>query len=258
MKEPNTAALVNHLFFDDQDIRSTFEGGKPIFAGTDVAKILGYSKPANAVTDHCKGVTVLMTPSKGGRQPTKFIGEADVYRLVLKSKAPHAEKFQDWICEEVLPALRRDGFYVSPNATPIQREILSQRFKLAALEKQFEMLQLEDRAKRVMEVPGAVPISDWVDKHCPIEEKTVRANIVRAIKRHIQNTLGAPVGVARKHGNKLVAANPDNIARAVLGLSLTRADIADNLRIESGTATVKTEALARFSAENNPGSEIAN
>lgn len=229
MNTPTNTAAVNDLFFDGKNIRSAVVGEKPLFCGTDVARLLGYTNPGKAVRDHCKGGSILDTPSKGGTQQTKFIGEADVYRLVLKSKAPNAEKFQDWLCEEVLPAIRREGFYLSPAADPIHREILSQRFKLAALEKQFEMVQLEDRAKRVMEIPGAVPIADWVDKHCPVDQKAVRANIIRAIKRHIVNTLGCPVGVARKHGNKLVAANPADIGVAALNLAITRADIRDNL-----------------------------
>jgi len=84
---------------------------EPLFCGVDVARCLGYSNPAKAVYDHCKGVTVLDTPSKGGIQRTKFIPESDLYRLILRSKAPNAEAFQNWVCEEILPAIRRKGSY---------------------------------------------------------------------------------------------------------------------------------------------------
>ena len=52
-------------------------------------------------------------PSAGGSQSARFIPEADVYRLVMRSKLPEAEKFQDWVCEEVLPSIRQHGTYMS-------------------------------------------------------------------------------------------------------------------------------------------------
>lgn len=92
------------------------EEGKVLFKANDVARSLGYAEAAKAVRTHCKGVSVLDTPIENQygtvvMQPTKFISESDVYRLVMRSKLPEAEKFQDWVCEEVLPAIRKDGAY---------------------------------------------------------------------------------------------------------------------------------------------------
>jgi anti-repressor protein len=95
-------------------VRATQEDGTPLFAARDVAVALGYQRPADAVTDHCKGVVVLPTPSAGGIQATKFIPESDVYRLIFRSKLPAAERFQDWVVEEVLPTIRRTGGYRLP------------------------------------------------------------------------------------------------------------------------------------------------
>ena len=94
------------------------EEGKVLFKANDVARSLGYAETAKAVRTHCKGVSVLDTPIENQygtvvMQPTKFISESDVYRLVMRSKLPEAEKFQDWVCEEVLPAIRKDGAYLS-------------------------------------------------------------------------------------------------------------------------------------------------
>ena len=85
---------------------------KVLFCGKDVATALGYKDPAQAIRDFCKGVVILTTPSKGGPQRMKFIPESDIYRLVMRSKLPEAEKFQDWVCEEVLPQIRRTGGYI--------------------------------------------------------------------------------------------------------------------------------------------------
>lgn len=85
------------------------EDGKPLFRANDVAIALGYKRSADAVTAHCKGVCVLPTPTENQHgavvmQPTKYITESDVYRLVMRSKLPDAERFQDWVVEEVLPS----------------------------------------------------------------------------------------------------------------------------------------------------------
>lgn len=63
------------IFKNDQfgEIRTVEENGTVLFCGSDIAKALGYVSPANAITAHCKGVTVLMTPSAGGMQNTKFM-----------------------------------------------------------------------------------------------------------------------------------------------------------------------------------------
>lgn len=91
------------------------ENGEPLFCLADVAKALGYSRPADAVNQHCKGVVILPTPTNGGVQSIKFGKESEVYRLVMKSKLPEAEQFQDWICEEVLPTIRKHGIYATDN-----------------------------------------------------------------------------------------------------------------------------------------------
>lgn len=90
------------------------ENGEPMFCLTDVAKALGYSRPADAVSTHCKGVSILPTPTNGGVQQVKFGKEGDVYRLVMKSKLPEAGMFQDWVCDEVLPTIRKHGVYATP------------------------------------------------------------------------------------------------------------------------------------------------
>ena len=59
-------------------IRTVEQDGKVLFCGRDIAEALGYQRPADAITAHCKGVCVLPTPSNGGVQRMKFITEGDV------------------------------------------------------------------------------------------------------------------------------------------------------------------------------------
>ena len=103
------------IFRNDQfgEIRTLEENGSVLFCGSDVAKALGYSNPSKALYDHCKGVTKRNIPTNGGDQAMSFIHESDLYRLVFSSKLPTAEKFTDWVSEEVLPTIRKTGGYVN-------------------------------------------------------------------------------------------------------------------------------------------------
>lgn len=103
---------LNTFSFESNPVRVVMgEDGKPRFFATDVAKTLGYAQPEKAVRTHCRGVSVLDTPINGVNQSVNVIAEADVYRLVMRSKLPSAEKFQDWVVEEVLPTIRKTGSY---------------------------------------------------------------------------------------------------------------------------------------------------
>jgi anti-repressor protein len=93
---------------------ATNENGEPMFAATDIARTLGYSNPQKAIRDHCKGVNESFTPTESGIQSMKFIPEADVFRLIMKSRLPQAEQFQDWVCGDVLPSIRKHGGYLTP------------------------------------------------------------------------------------------------------------------------------------------------
>lgn len=92
------------------------EDGSVLFGATGVARILGYASPADAVTRHCKGVVVLETPTHNQwgttvNQNVKYIKEGDVYRLIIRSKLPSAEKFEKWLFDEVVPSIRKRGYY---------------------------------------------------------------------------------------------------------------------------------------------------
>ena len=75
-----------------------------MFCDKDVAEVLGYARPNEAVTDHCRGVTLKRrtTDAIGRMQETAFITEPDLYRLIVASKLPSAQKFERWVFEEVL------------------------------------------------------------------------------------------------------------------------------------------------------------
>ena len=93
----------------------------PWFVGRDVASALGYQNTVDAINTHCRKANDYrdseMLPTA---TPMKIIPESDVYRLVMRSNLPRAVEFQDWICEEVLPSIRKTGGYLiaKPDDTP--------------------------------------------------------------------------------------------------------------------------------------------
>ena len=110
------------------EIRTIEIDGKPYFVGTDVAKALGYNNPRDAVSRHCKGVVKRDTPTSSGIQPMSYINEGDLYRLIMKSKLPSAEKFESWVMDEVLPTIRKTGSYQKPLTTVEQIQVIATGF----------------------------------------------------------------------------------------------------------------------------------
>ena len=104
-----------------QTVRTVIHEGKPWFVARDVALVLGYIKPRNAISVYCKHAKILKGPDLGrltnSPRGINIIPESDVFRLVMRSRLPQAEAFQDWVCEEVLPAIRRTGRYQAPTAS---------------------------------------------------------------------------------------------------------------------------------------------
>ena len=107
-------------------VRTVEINGKPYFVGTDVAKALGYNNPRDAVSRHCRGVVKHDTPTSSGMQSMSYINEGDLYRLIMKSKLPSAEKFESWVMDEVLPSIRKTGSYQKPMTTAEQIQLLAQ------------------------------------------------------------------------------------------------------------------------------------
>ena len=101
--------------FDGHAVRTITDNSTPMFCGKDVCEILGYTNTNDALTRHCKGV-VKRYPlvTAGGTQEFRFITESDLYRLIVSSKLPSAEKFEQWVFEEVLPDIRKHGAYMTP------------------------------------------------------------------------------------------------------------------------------------------------
>ncbi|MDF4005302.1 Bro-N domain-containing protein [Luteibacter sp. PPL552] len=100
--------------------------GEPWFVGKDVCEALGYTNPAKAMGDHCRGVTIRypILDSLGRTQEARVLNEANVLRLIVSSNLPEAERFERWVFEEVLPTIRRTGSYSAgaPRLAPVAED----------------------------------------------------------------------------------------------------------------------------------------
>ena len=97
--------------FESSKIEIIIIDEKPWFNASQVAKALGYTNPAEALRDNVSAkYSQQLYLGRRGKKPI-FINEPGLYHLVMKSNLPNAEKFQDWVFEEVLPSIRKTGSY---------------------------------------------------------------------------------------------------------------------------------------------------
>ncbi|ENX3776374.1 Bro-N domain-containing protein [Neisseria gonorrhoeae] len=121
---------VQVLNFQQNSVRTVADNkGELWFLANDVCEILGYTNPRRTVDLHCKsrGVTKRYTPTASGEQEMTYINEPNLYRLIIKSRKPAAEAFEEWVMETVLPAIRKTGgCQVGPKTTADDRTGLRQ------------------------------------------------------------------------------------------------------------------------------------
>ena len=135
------------VFNNDEfgSVRTWVVDDVPWFVGKDIATILGYAKPENAIANHVddedKTSTLIQGSGSNYKSKAILINESGLYSLILSSKLPSAKKFKRWVTGEVLPSIRKTGSYGKPMS---QLEIaqysinllIEQERKMKALEAQ--------------------------------------------------------------------------------------------------------------------------
>jgi len=113
----NQLQIFNNSEFGQ--VRTVEIEGKPYVVARDIALVLEYANPNDAIIRHCKGVVKFDTLTNGGRQIVNVIPEGDIYRLIIKAAdqsvnhaiKSKAERFERWLFDEVLPTIRKTGQY---------------------------------------------------------------------------------------------------------------------------------------------------
>lgn len=137
-----------------------------LFCGSDVAKALGYKRPKDAVSAHCKGAVKRRTLTNGGEQEMNFIPEGDIYRLAARSELPGADQFERWIFDEVLPSIRKNGGYINGQENMTPEELMAAALIMAnkTIENQKVRLSALTVENQIMQ-PKADYFDDLVDRN---------------------------------------------------------------------------------------------
>jgi anti-repressor protein len=100
------------------EVRTLVVNDEAWFVGKDVARILGYKKPENAIAAHVddedKTTTLIQGTGSNYKSNAVVINESGLYSLILSSKLPNAKKFKHWVTSDVLPSIRKTGAYQKP------------------------------------------------------------------------------------------------------------------------------------------------
>jgi anti-repressor protein len=94
-------------------IRTAGTAEQPLFCLSDICKVLDLRVSPTKDRLNAKGVTQIDTPTAGGTQSMYFVNEQNLYKVIMRSDKPQAEPFQDWVCGEVLPSIRKHGAYAT-------------------------------------------------------------------------------------------------------------------------------------------------
>ena len=161
---------MNEIFnFHGQDVRIVTINNEPYFVGKDVAEVLGYTNPRQALKSHVdeddKGVSKFDT--LGGKQDLTIINESGLYSLILSSKLPQAKEFKRWVTSEVLPTIRKHGVYATDQllndpdlAIAAFQALKDERAKVAKLEAELALAQEQARYfDIILESKGAVRVT---------------------------------------------------------------------------------------------------
>ena len=184
-------ALIGREFrFKNHPVRTANIDNEVWFYGTDICDVLGYANSRKSIQDHCKpkGVTKRYTLTEKGNQELSYINEPNLYRLIIRSKKPEAQAFEEWVMEEVLPAIRKTGGYIH---APAMRPQLTER-QIAEIREAMNMATIGWMNLSPMHIANHLRVIFSVENwhHIPTEHfETVKA-IINSKKEAISQFLG--------------------------------------------------------------------
>ena len=151
------------IFENDRfgEVRVAGTSENPLFCLADVCKILGLRVDAvqSRLTD--APIRIGVTDSIGREQQMNFVNEKNLYKVIMRSDKPQAEPFQDWVCGEVLPSIRKHGAYMTNDT--LEKALTSPDFliQLATNLKEEQQKRIEAERK-VTEAAPAVAFTNAV------------------------------------------------------------------------------------------------
>jgi prophage antirepressor-like protein len=119
------------------EIRTLAINDEPWLVGKDVAEILGYANPNEAISDHVddedklNSKTLSSFSANLGQRGGWLINESGLYSLIMSSKLPAAKKFKRWVTSEVLPSIRKNGGYIAGQESMTPAELMASALLMA-------------------------------------------------------------------------------------------------------------------------------
>lgn len=152
-------SLPQIFSFDNHAVRTIEKDGDVWFVAADVTDVLGYKNGRDAIAKHCKGVADVAIHDGSQNRTMSILPERDLYRLIMKSKLPAAEKFENWVVSEVLPAIRKTGTYTPPATPELQ---LAHAMLLAGRMIEEQKVLLDQRDKFIATIQPKANIADRI------------------------------------------------------------------------------------------------
>lgn len=152
-------------------IRATGTPDAPWFCLADLCRVLEIQNSSDAKKKlNKKGVDLIYTPTKSGNQKLLFINEQNLYRLIMRSDKPQAEPFQDWVCGEVLPSIRKTGGYIAAKADESPELVMARALKLADDTIRRQQADIEEQNTLIKQQDGLIAEqNDQLRRLIPLE-----------------------------------------------------------------------------------------
>lgn len=114
------------------DVRTAGTSEEPLFCLADVCRVLEIKNVSDCKSRlNAKGIVLTDTPTNGGVQQLVYISEQNLYKVIMRSDKPQAEPFQDWVCGEVLPSIRKTGGYIHTKESDTDDDIMARALLIA-------------------------------------------------------------------------------------------------------------------------------
>jgi len=142
-------------------VRVLMRDGEPWFVAADVCRALDVGNISQAVSRLEEDeIHIILNDTNRGKRSMAIVSEPGLYALVLGSRKPEAQSFRRWITHEVLPAIRQEGAYMTPERL---HKVLEDPDTLIALAQRLKLLQEKNRAL-VDENETLLPKADYFDR----------------------------------------------------------------------------------------------
>ena len=185
--------------------------GQVGFMGKDVAEVLGYKNPSNAIVNHVdeedKTSYLIQVSGSNYKANTVFINESGLYALILSSKMPKAREFKHWVTSEVLPTIRKHGAYMTQQT--IEKALTEPDFLIQLAvnlkeERQKRLLaeqECEHQRTRIVELGSKV--DDLQQEVTEMKDKVSYLDIILATKSSVLVTQ-----IAQDYGESSIPLQP--------------------------------------------------